>query len=90
MVEITSPPAQQKAAATPALRGPERSTQLPNTAADEPRKTKNKVNIQPNMEIGQSQVVVKILAKKLMFSGQATGAAMPMALESGSQNTEKP
>src|SRR3972149_5911669 len=90
MVEITRPPAQQNAAATPALRGPDRSTQLPKTAAEEPRKTKNRVNIQPSMEIGQSQVVVNTLAKKLISAWQATGPEMPMALESGRQNTENP
>jgi len=41
--EITSPPHQQQAATTAAFRGPARSSQVPNRAALEPRKTKNSV-----------------------------------------------
>ena len=59
-------------------------------AAEEPRKTKKSVYVQPSMEIGQSQVEEKILAKKPISAGQAAGAVMPMAFESGSQKTEKP
>ena len=41
------------------------------------------------MEIGQSQVVETILAKKFMSAGQATGALTPMALDNGSQKNGK-
>src|SRR6185312_3781487 len=88
--EMTSPPHQHTAATTPALRGPARSSQPPQMAAAEPRKTKNRVNIHPSIEIFQSQVVAVISEKKLMSAGQATECVMPTAFESGSQNTEKP
>ncbi len=39
----TMPPAQQKAATTPALRGPARSSQPPQMAAAEPSTTKNRL-----------------------------------------------
>lgn len=42
------------------------------------------------MEIGQSQSLENTWAMKLISGEQATGAVMPMALDSGSQNTEKP
>ena len=88
--EITSPPHQQTAAATPALRGPARSSQLPKIAALEPRNTKNSVYIQPSSGLSQSQVVVVSFARRPMESGQTTGAVTPTALVSGSQNTEHP
>jgi hypothetical protein len=59
-------------------------------AAEDPRKTKKSVYVQPSIEKGQSQVDEKILAKKLISAGQATGAEIPIAFESGSQKTEKP
>ena len=73
--EIMNPPPQQQAATTPALRGPSRSTQAPNSAADEPRNTKNSVNIQPSV---------------LIFQSSGAGLAMPMARLSGSQKTLNP
>src|SRR4051812_31432240 len=88
--EIRNPPPQQKAATTPALRGPSRSSQPPKMAADEPRKTKNMVYIQPSVLIFQSQAVVVSCWKKLMLLGQGTGWVMPMALLSGSQKTLNP
>ena len=42
------------------------------------------------METFQSQVVVNASAMKPMSFGQSTAVLMPMALCSGSQNTEKP
>src|SRR3569833_423246 len=42
------------------------------------------------MEIFQSQVVVRIWSSTPMSFGQATELVMPIALDSGSQNTEKP
>src|SRR3569833_1508649 len=42
------------------------------------------------MEIFQSQVVVRIWSSTPMSFGQATELVMPLALDSGSQNTEKP
>src|SRR3989304_5620993 len=88
--EMPNPPLQHNAAANPALRGPDRSTQLPNTAAELPRKTKNNVYIHPSMEIGQSQLVVNTLARKLISAGQLSGASRPMARDKGNQNTENP
>ena len=88
--ERRKPPPQQNAATTPALRGPACSSQRPKTAAEEPRKTKNSVYIQPSVLIFQSQCVVTARWRKLIVSGQATGWVMPMAWLSGSQKTLKP
>ena len=85
----TRPPHHNTVAATPALRGPERSTQPPNTAAEMPRKTKNKVYIQPRLATRQSQVVVNNSVAS-DISGQAFDAVTPMARDNGSQNTLKP
>src|ERR1700724_3730067 len=87
--EITSPPHQHTAATTPALRGPERSSQPPQIAAEEPRKTKNSVNIQLRLETRQSHVVVNSSPNNVR-SGQAFDFVMPIACDSGSQNTLKP
>src|SRR4249920_1343555 len=87
--EINMPPHQHTALTTPALRGPARSSQPPQIAAEQPRKTKNSVYIQPSVEIFQSQLLVNSCAQNVM-SGQVTLSVMPMALDSGSQNTEKP
>src|SRR5262249_35759538 len=87
---ITRPPHQQIADTTPALRGPTLSSQPPMSAAAEPRKTKNSVYVQPNMEIFQSQEVAVITCVKVMSFGQATDVVIPTALDNGSQNTEKP
>src|SRR3546814_9392488 len=53
------PPHQQSAATTPALRGPTRSSQPPQMAAEVPSSTKNSVYIQPRSNWVQSQLVVK-------------------------------
>src|ERR1700722_11760429 len=90
MAATTSPPRQQNVATTPALRGPTRSTHPPQMAAAKPRNRKNSVNVQPSMEIFQSQVVVKIWSMTEASFGQATLEVIPKALDSGSQNTEKP
>src|SRR5579864_8630320 len=89
-LEMTRPPHQHMAATMPALRGPTRSSQPPHSAEAVPRKTKKRVNIHPIMEICQSQVVVVIVAKNPRSCGHAIGLVSPMALCSGSQNTEKP
>src|SRR5947208_3231973 len=86
---IRRPPPQHSAATTPALRGPARSSQPPQIAADTPSSTKNSVYIQPRLEIFQSQVVVNSSCASDM-SGQALLAVSPTARESGSQNTLKP
>src|SRR3990167_7888326 len=88
--EISSPPPQHAAATAPALRGPACSSQCPNTAAEDPRNTKNSVNIQPRSLIFQSQSVVTARAQMLISSPQAMGAVMPSACDNGSQNTLKP
>src|SRR5262249_32143780 len=85
----TRPPHHSTAAATPALRGPARSTHPPNAAAEIPRNTKNSVYIQPRLATFQSQVVVMSSAKMDM-SGHVLGAVKPIARDKGSQNTEKP
>ena len=56
---ITRPPPQHSAATAPALRGPARSSQPPQIAAETPSTTKNSVYIQPMLATFQSQVVVK-------------------------------
>ena len=53
--EITMPPHQHTAATTPALRGPARSSQPPQTAAAEPRKTKSKYPLYISRRLRQYQ-----------------------------------
>src|SRR3984893_11880788 len=86
---INRPPPQHNAATKPALRGPTRSSQPPQIAAETPSSTKNSVNIQPMLATRQSQVVVKSSCSSDM-SGQALGAVSPTARDSGNQNTLKP
>ena len=88
--EISMPPHQHSALTTPALRGPARSSQPPHKAAEQPRKTKNSVYIQPSVEIFQSQSLTNSSVKNPVPSGQASGCFTPRARDSGSQNTEKP
>src|SRR5262245_29389234 len=88
--EISSPPHQQSAETTPALRGPARSSQPPQIAAAEPRITKNSVYIQPSSLIFQSQVVVNSAFRIPDPSGQAIEALPPSCRDSGSQKTLKP
>ncbi len=71
------------------MRGPTRSSQPPQIAAETPSSTKNSVNIQPMLATFQSQVVVNSSCISDM-SGQALGAVSPIARDSGSQNTLKP
>jgi hypothetical protein len=54
-----------------------------------PNNTKNKVNIQPRLAMRQSQVVVNNSSIS-DISGQATDLLMPIARDSGIQNTLKP
>src|SRR5215813_10987687 len=84
-----SPPAQHTAETTPALRGPARSSQPPQIAADTPSSTKNSVYIQPMLATRQSHVVVNNSAASVI-SGQETEFSTPSARDSGSQNTLKP
>src|SRR5215470_11192065 len=86
---IKSPPPQHSAATTPALRGPTRSSQPPQIAADTPSNTKNSVYIQPMLATRQSHVVVTNSAASVR-SGQDTEFSTPSARDSGSQNTLKP
>src|SRR6202142_1438439 len=86
---ISSPPAQHNAATKPALRGPTRSSQPPQIAADTPSRTKNSVYIQPRLATFQSQVVVNSSCISDM-SGQAFGAGRPIAGDSCSQKTLNP
>src|SRR4029077_20847180 len=86
--EIKRPPHQQNAATTPALRGPTRSSQPPQRAAEEPRKMKKSVYIGVISTMRQSQVVANS-EERSDGSGQATNFWMPIERESGSQNTLK-
>src|SRR3954471_9354405 len=88
--DISNPPHQHTADTTPALRGPARSSQPPQSAALDPRNTKNSVYIQPRIGLSQSQVVVNNSATQLISAGHSIDLLMPSALVSGSQNTEKP
>src|SRR3989344_2876105 len=90
IADKTRPPHQHSADTTPALRGPTCSSHPPQSAALEPRKTKNSVYIKPSIGLSQSHVVVNSMATQLMSAGHATELPMPMALVSGNQNTEKP
>src|SRR6476661_1580733 len=89
MAPSTKPRHQHNAATTPALRGPARSSQPPQSAADEPSTTKNSVYIQPKLAMRQSHVVVNSSCANDM-SGHAFDAVKPIARDSGSQNTENP
>src|SRR5580658_3373024 len=89
MAPSTRPPAQQKAATTPALRGPTRSSQPPQIAAATPSTTKNSVNIQPMLATRQLQVVVNSSLSSEMPL-QASAGAPAIAPDSGNQNTLKP
>ena len=86
----TSPPAQQQAETSPALRGPTRSSHPPQTAAEAPRKKMNRVNTQFSSLTFQSQVVVNSAFSSPASAAQPRGLSMPMARDSGSQNTLKP
>ena len=88
--EISMPPHQHSADTTPALRGPARSSQRAQMAAAQPRKTKNSVYIQPSVEIFQSQWETNSSWKKPISGPHLMASLMPSALDSGSQNTEKP
>src|SRR5450432_3906314 len=83
------PPHQQTALTTPALRGPTCSSQPPQSAAEQPRMTKNVVYIQPSVAMCQLQLVVKSSAQNVM-SLHSGAVVAPSAFDSGSQNTEKP
>src|ERR1700761_4632880 len=85
----TKPPHQHNAATTPALRGPARSSQPPQTAAAMPSTTKNSVYIQPRLATRQLQVVVNSSPTSEMSLHDA-GASPGIAFDSGSQNTLKP
>ena len=85
--EINIPPHQHTADTTPALRGPARSSQPHQIAADEPSNTKNKVYIQPRVDIFQLQVELKISAKNPTSGPHLTALVMPSAFESGNQKT---
>src|SRR5438445_7507553 len=84
----TRPPHQHSADTKPALRGPARSSQPPQIAAETPSTTKNKVYIQPMLATFQSQVVVNSSCQS--ESVHAFGAVRPIARDSGSQKTLKP
>ncbi len=86
---MKKPPAQHNAATKPALRGPARSSQPPNTAADRPSITMPMVKMINRLVTCQSQLVVK-RSPITDGLGQATDLSMPIARDSGSQNTLSP
>ena len=88
--DTSMPPHQHSADTTPALRGPARSSQPPHRAALEPSSTKNRVYIQPRVEICQSQPVVNSCPQNPTSGPQGIAALTPSARDKGSQNTEKP
>src|SRR5499427_6067410 len=90
IAENTRPPHQQHAATKPALRGPARSSQPPQTAAAAPRNTKYSVYIQPSSLIFQSQPVANTRAMNDMSGAQAIAVLPLIARDSGSQKTENP
>src|SRR4051794_12133099 len=90
IAEITMPPHQHSAETTPALRGPARSSQPPQIAAETPRKTKNRVYIQPSVDTFQSQFVTNSSCKKPTSGPHLIASLMPSAFDNGSQNTENP
>src|SRR5581483_2699681 len=90
MAPSTSPPHQQAAATSPVLRGPERSAQPPQSAAEEPRKMKNRMGITCRSATCQSQVLVNRRPISPTSAAHLTGAVIPSALVRGKVNTEKP
>src|SRR4029079_11868240 len=98
---ISRPPHQHRAETRPALRGPTRSSQCPQVAADTPSSTKKNVYIQPRSNWLQLQsVAVRACSVPIDFSAKVTapcehsGSGLPSAPSSaacsGFQNTEKP
>ena len=82
-----------RAATTPALRGPTRSSQPPHSAAEQPRKTKNSVYIQPSVAMLPVAAGGEQLGRRSSTSFGAGRRAVLDAdapCDSGSQNTEKP
>ena len=73
------------------MRGPARSSQPPNTAAERPSITMPMEKTMTRSLTRQSQAVVNKDVAMLM-SGQAAGAVRPIlsARDSGSQNTDNP
>src|SRR4026207_2534181 len=87
--EIRKPPLQQKAATTPALRGPTRSSQPPQMAAEVPSNTKNRVYIQPRSHWLQLQLGVKsacsvpaVFSPNVVAAAEHSGTALPSAPKS--------
>ena len=72
---MRKPPPQQQAAATPAFRGPTRSSQRPNTAAEEPRKKIAMEKVRPTV---------------LIFQSSGADCVMPIIWLSGFQKTLRP
>jgi len=86
----TRPPHQQTADTNAALRGPTRSSQPPQMAAETPSNTKKRVYIQPRLATFQLQVVVKSSVISDMPSQTSFDAGFGIACDSGNQNTLKP
>ena len=84
------PKDQQRAAMNPAFLGPARSSQPPQIAAEDPRRTKKRVYIHPRVETFQSQLVTKSSAKNPTSGPHLIDSFTPSAFDKGSQNTEKP
>ena len=86
---MRNPPPQQSAATSPALRGPSRSSQPPNNAAERPRNTIPIVKVQRRSLTRQLQVVVNSASVSDIVL-QAASVSPEMALLSGSQKTLRP
>src|SRR5262245_41389086 len=98
---MSSPPHQHRAETRPALRGPTRSSQPPQIAAETPSSTKKNVYIQPRSNWLQLQLAAnRACSVPADFSPNVTapaehsGMGLPSAPSrapcSGFQNTENP
>lgn len=83
------PPPQQQAAIAPDLRGPARSSQPPNTAAEMPRTAMNNSNVTVSELTRQLHVVVNSSCHN-DTRAQESGTGPASAFDSGNQNTENP
>src|SRR4051794_36111974 len=86
MADTKNPPAKQQAAVTMALRGPTRSSQVPKSAAERPRKRMAMEKIQAMEESDQSPAAA---GTSLSEIGGPAYWVMPMSFISGILKTEK-
>ena len=89
MPPTTSPPPQHNAAISPARRGPARSSQPPQIAAEMPSNAMNVSKMWVSAGTVQLHVVVNNSSKKLC-AAHAVASAFGTSRDIGSQNTENP